>query len=139
MGGEFNDPRLTILIRAGDFQSSLFQLLPIFRIQSEAAIKRLHRLGSLTGNGSFASWFYGDRHRLSDQRTTQPSDEETGCIRISLCVRRIREPHNVPGVLDYEMLEAPTGTYEGNIIFSCVPNTRERPVEASIGAARAAK
>ena len=86
MGSQFNDLRFTILIPAGDRQSMLLQLIPILRIQSEVAVEPLHRSGALARRGSLTSRLDGHLHGLSNQRTTERSDEQTGCVRVRLGV-----------------------------------------------------
>src|ERR1700722_16766528 len=48
---------------------------------------------------------------------------------------RFGESHDVPAVLDYQMLEAAAGAEERNSILTCIPNAREGAFKASIRAA----
>src|SRR5438105_606318 len=139
MRREFDDPRLAILILAGDLQSMRLQLELVFRIQSEVAVELLCRLSSMKGGGGFTSRFDGNLHAHSDQGTTQGSDEQAGRVGVRLGVGRVRESQYVAGILDRQMLKAAARADKGNAVFPGVSNSGQRSVKTSIGAAGAAQ
>src|SRR5216117_3525518 len=132
MIGNLDDPDLALAAQPAYPESAGLEQSVVVRVDTVVAVIVLGRLGNAVERRGAAIGEHEDRLRLPDERARERRDNEPPGTGRRLGVVGVSEPENVARELDDRVLEAASGTDEGNSPFPRVADRRERAVHAAV-------
>ena len=133
---QLQNSHIPIGIDTGNYQVTFGQMVPIFFVETIAALKPL--------NGGFRSIsLMGERVRsnlnslrLTHQRAAQFVDDQVRAIRVGLSMFNLLNSQGIASILYQSILKTASGAQKRPSIFAAVLNGSQHTVLAFIGAAR---
>jgi hypothetical protein len=123
---QFHNPCFAGMIRSGYFQARANQPLLVCRIQAKIAVVFFGDLDISIYAGGLRSRLHAHFHSSSNERTTQRSNKQAGCVRVSLRVCGLANSHHISRIFKYKMLRTSARAEKWNLLLACVLNTVQR-------------
>src|SRR2546427_12750633 len=132
MIGKLDDPDLARAAQPAHPESAGLEQSVVVRVDTVVAVIVLGRLGNAVQRGGAAIGEHEDRLRLPDERARERRDNEPPGTGRRLGVVGVSEPENVARELDDRVLEAASGTDEGNSPFRSEEHTSELQSQSNL-------